>query len=45
VDVGLFSNNLVSFSRNVVLEVTEKARRINPRRFDDLVEEIANQPV
>jgi hypothetical protein len=26
------------------LETTEKGRRINPRRFDDLVEEIANQP-
>ena len=26
------------------LEVTEKGRRINPRRFDDLVEEIAQQP-
>ena len=26
------------------LEATEKGRRINPRRFDDLVEEIANQP-
>jgi hypothetical protein len=26
------------------LENTEKGRRINPRRFDDLVEEIANQP-
>jgi CobQ/CobB/MinD/ParA nucleotide binding domain len=26
------------------LENTEKGRRINPRRFDDLVEEIARQP-
>src|SRR4029077_1387710 len=26
------------------LENTEKGRRINPRRFDDLVEQIANQP-
>ena len=26
------------------LEATEKGRRINPRRFDDLVEEIAQQP-
>jgi MinD-like ATPase involved in chromosome partitioning or flagellar assembly len=26
------------------LETTEKGRRINPRRFDDLVEEIAKQP-
>jgi hypothetical protein len=26
------------------LEQTEKGRRINPRRFDDLVEEIAKQP-
>src|ERR1700758_2211704 len=26
------------------LEATEKGRRINPRRFDDLVEEIAKQP-
>jgi len=26
------------------LETTEKGRRINPRRFDDLVEEIVNRP-
>jgi hypothetical protein len=25
------------------LEQTEKGRRINPRRFDDLIEEIAKQ--
>ena len=25
------------------LEMTEKGRRINPRRFDDLIEEIAHQ--
>jgi hypothetical protein len=27
-----------------LMEVTEKGRRINPRRFDDLVEQIAVQP-
>jgi hypothetical protein len=26
------------------METTEKGRRINPRRFDDLVEQIAVQP-
>jgi CO dehydrogenase nickel-insertion accessory protein CooC1 len=27
-----------------LIETTEKGRRINPRRFDDLVEKIAGQP-
>src|ERR1700751_4568174 len=27
-----------------LIETTEKGRRINPRRFDDLVEQIALQP-
>ena len=27
-----------------LIETTEKGRRINPRRFDDLVEKIASQP-
>jgi hypothetical protein len=48
-DADPVNSTLASFSGLQVtkvdlIETTEKGRRINPRRFDDLVEKIASQP-